>query len=319
MAEDAAMTFLSTTTTATTTTALAVGCAQPRGGHFGVWRALAAFPAVAGSVLFMLVLTAALSRWQTPVFLLWLGSAGLLSTRPGERVAVRARGFRPLSARQQQALTPVFAATVARCGLSSEQVDWYLHPGAQPNACVAGRRSVAVTEGALQAFVTDRLTQEHLQAILTHEIGHLVQGATSGALATGWLTAPGRLVFRLVVCLACVLSGRRRLGWGSGLLLLVGGGIALLRAVQHGQWTAALMLAGVAIALLATPVLDAAISRAAERAADRYTAEVGAGPDLAAALLAISGSRRPQRGWGSGLLASHPSLSSRVDTLTTRH
>lgn len=292
------MTFTSTTTTATTTTALPAGCARPRGGHFGAWRALAAFPAVAGSVLFMLVLTAALSRWQTPVFLVWLGASGLLSTRPGERLAVRARGFRPLSAPQRQALTPVVAATVARCGLSSDQVDWYLHAGAQPNACVAGRRSVAVTEGALKAFVAGRLTHDHLQGLLIHELGHLTQGATSGALAMGWLAAPGRLAFRLVVCLACVLSGRRRLGWGSGLLLLVGGGIALLRAVQHGQWTAAVMLGGVAIALLATPVLDAAISRAAERAADRYAAEVGAGPDLAAALIAISGSPRPQRGWG---------------------
>jgi Zn-dependent protease with chaperone function len=103
------------------------------------------------------------------------------------------------------------------------------------------------------------------------------------------------------------------------LLLILGGGIALLRAVQHGQWTAALMLAGVATTVLATPLLDAAISRAAERAADYYAAEVGAGPDLAAALLAISGSPRPRRGWDSWLLASHPSVASRVDMLTTRH
>jgi Zn-dependent protease with chaperone function len=169
------MTFTSITTTATMTTTPPAGCARPRGGQFGAWRALAAFPTVAGSVLFMLVLTATLSRWQTPVFLFWLGASGLLSTRPGERVAVRARGFRPLSARQRQALTPVFVATVARCGMTSEQVDWYLHAGAQPNACVAGRRSVAVAEGALEAFVAGRLTHDHLQAILTHEIGHLAR------------------------------------------------------------------------------------------------------------------------------------------------
>jgi len=310
------MTFTSTTTTATMTTTPPAGCARARGGHFGAWRALAAFPAVAGSVLFMLVLTAILNRWQSPVFLFWLGASCLFSTWPGQRVTVRARGFRPLSARQRQALTPVFAATVARCGMSSEQVDWYLHAGAQPNACVAGRRSVAVTEGALKAFVAGRLTHDHLRAILTQEIGHLTQGATTGALALGWLAAPGRLAFRLVVSLACVLSGRRWLGRGSGLLLLVGGGIALLRAVQHSQWTAALMLAGVAIALLATPLLDAALSRATEWAADRYAAEVGVGSDLAAALLAINDSRRPWRGWGRGLLDSHPNLASRVQALT---
>jgi Zn-dependent protease with chaperone function len=308
------MTFTSTTTTATVTTAPPAGCAQVWGGHFGVWRVVIAFPALAGSVLFMLVLTAALGRWQTPVFLFWLGAAGLLSTRPGERVAVRAGGFRPLSDRQLQALTPVFAATVARCGLSAEQVDWYLHPGAQPNACVAGRRSVAVTEGALEAFVAGGLTHDHLQAVLTHEIGHLAQRATSGALAIEWLAAPGRLAFRLVVCLARLLSGRRQFGWGSGLLLLMGGGIALQRAVQHGQWTAALMLAGAAIATIATPLLSAMLSRATERAADRYALAVGAGPDLAQALLRMS-HVDSQKGWIGRLLHSHPGVASRVTTL----
>lgn len=161
-----------------------------------------------------------------------------------------------------------------------------------------------------------RLTHDHLQAILCHELGHLAQKATYGALAIGWLAAPGRLAFRLVVTAACGLSGHRRLGWGSQLLLLVGGVIALLSAVQHSQWTEALMLAGLATALLGTPVLDAAISRAAERAADRYAAEVGAGPDLAQALQAISGSPRSRR--GRGLMDSHPSLASRVDALTTQ-
>ena len=309
------MTVTSTKTTATMTPAPAAGCGRPRGGRFGAWRALAAFPAVAGSVLFMLVLTAALSPWQAPVFLVWLGAAGVFSTRAGERVAMRARGFRPLSARQREVLDPVFAAAVARCRVRAEQVDWYLHAGGQPTACVAGRRSLAVTEGALKAFVAGGLTHDHLQAILCHELAHLWQKATSGALAIGWLAAPGRLALRLVFRLACALSGRRRLGWGSGPLLLVGGGIALGSAVQHSQWTAALMLAGLGTAMLGTPLLDAAISRTAERAADRYAAEVGAGPDLAQALLAISGSPLARRRWAWGLMDSHPSVASRVRSL----
>jgi len=310
------MTVTSANTTATTTTSTPAACPRPRGGHFGAWRALAAFPAVAGSVLFMLVLTAALSRWQTPVFLLWLGAAGLLSTRPGERLAVRSRGFLPLSAWQRQALDPVVAAAVARCGISSKRVDWYLQAGAQPNDCVAGRRSLAVTEGAFEAFVAGRLTHDHLVAILCHELAHLQQHATSVALAIGWLAAPGRLALRLVVTAAYGLSGRRWLGWGSGLLLLVGGGVALQRAVQHSQWTAAVMLASLVTTLLATPLLDAALSRAAERAADRYAADVGAGPDLAGALLLIS-TPGPAKAWTDRLLDSHPIVASRVESLGT--
>jgi Zn-dependent protease with chaperone function len=86
--------------------------------------------------------------------------------------------------------------------------------------------------------------------------------------------------------------------------------------VQHGQWTAALMLAGAAIALLATPPLDAAISRAAERAADHYALAVGAGPDLAQALLRISDADS-QKGWIGRLLDNHPSVASRVESLGT--
>jgi len=148
-----------------------------------------------------------------------------------------------------------------------------------PPASPAGAASRS-PRGA-ETFLAGRLTHDHLQAILTHEIGHFAQGATSWALTIGWLAAPWRLAFRLVVSLACVLSGRRRLRWGSGLLLLAAGAIALLSAVQHSQWTAAVVLAGLATATLGTPVLDAALSRAVERAADRYAIDVGAGPDLA--------------------------------------
>lgn len=76
-----------------------------------------------------------------------------MSTQPGERLAVRlALGFRPLSARQRQLLEPVSVAALQRCGLLPGAVDWYVQPGRQPNACIAGRRTVAVTQGALDNF-----------------------------------------------------------------------------------------------------------------------------------------------------------------------
>lgn len=176
-------------------------------GHFGAWRALAALSAVVGGAIFMLVLTAPLDAWQPPVLLMWLSGAVAFSTRVGERIALRARGFRHPSAQQWEVLDPVSSAALQRCGFQTSQVDWYVRAGSQPNACVAGRRSVAVTEGALSMFVTGGLSRDQSAAILIHELGHNVSRATHFGLATRRLAA-GRIAFWGVMTAAEALSGR---------------------------------------------------------------------------------------------------------------
>jgi STE24 endopeptidase len=285
-----------------------------RCGHFGAWRALAALPAMAGGGLVVLVLTAPFDAWQPPLLLLWLSGAAAFSTRVGERIALRAHGFRDPSALQWDVLGPVTSAALQRCGFQAPQVDWYVRAGSQPNACVAGRRSVAVTEGALSMFVTGGLSHDQFASILIHELGHHASRATHFGLATRWIAAPGRIAFRGVRAAALMIAGRSRLGWGSGVLLFTGGGVALARSVQHHHWSVALVLSGVAAATLATP-WDAAISRAAERTADRFAIDLGAGENLARALLLIS-EPRPCQGWSPRLLDRHPSVASRVEALT---
>ena len=144
-----------------------------RAGRFGAWRALVRLPSLLGGVVLSLVLTAALGRWQGPALLVWLGVGVLGSTPVGERLAVRLTlGLRPLSTSQRQLLEPVSAAALARCGLPGGSVDWYVQAGPQPNACVAGRRTVAVTQGALDSFLTGRLPTDLFAAVLVHELGH---------------------------------------------------------------------------------------------------------------------------------------------------
>ena len=131
---------------------------RPVGGHFGAWRAVVMLPAIIGGLLLMSALTAGFGAWGTPTFLLWLAGAAVVSTRWGERLAVRtAYRFRPLSDREGQLLAPVFEAVLARCDRPSSELDWYVQPGWQPNAGVAGRHSVAVTDGALAGFLAGRL------------------------------------------------------------------------------------------------------------------------------------------------------------------
>lgn len=285
--------------------------------HYGAGRALAMAPAIAGGSLLMLVLTAGLGNWSGPGLLLWLSGAGLVCTQRGERLAVRAAyRFRRPNARQQQLLEPIWQATLARCELAGDQLDLYVQPGRQPNACAAGRRSVALTEGAIGSFLAARVSERQMQALLAHELGHHATRATRYGLATGWLAAPGRLAFRAVLGLSGVLTGGRRIGVATGLLFAVGGVIATVRAIQQQQWVAAAMLLGVACAVVVTPLVDGAVSRASEHAADRYAADAGLADDLAAALHVLQG-HLPTRSWAQRRLDRHPSLNSRSQRLTS--
>ena len=239
-----------------------------------------------------------------------------MSTPIGERLAVRlALGFRPLSTSQRQVLEPVSAAALARCGLPGGAVDWYVQAGRHPNACVAGRRTVAVTQGALDSFLAGRLPADLFAAVLIHELGHHATRAGRYGLVASWYSAPGRLACRLVVSLAVLACGGRRPGRATGLVVAVGGAVALVQTSQQRQWLSVAILSAVAFALLVTPLLDGLISRASEHAADRYAVSVGAGPDLARALQLLAGTPTARRGVAVRLLDRHPSVAGRLAPL----
>lgn len=169
--------------------------------------------ALCGGLALMLVLSGSLGQWAGPALLLWLSIPVLVLTRRGKRLAVRVvLRFRRPDARQQELLEPVWRAVFDRCGLTADDVDWYTQPGPQPNACAAGRRSVAVTDSALRPFLAGRVSERQMQALLAHELGHHVTRVTRYGLAAAWLAAPGRMAFRLVLEIALALSGARRLG-----------------------------------------------------------------------------------------------------------
>ena len=282
-------------------------------GRFGAWRALVRLPSIIGGAAVALSLTAGLGRWQGPALLVWLGVGALVSTPPGERLAARlALGFRPLSTSQRQLLEPVSAAALARCGLAPAAVDWYVQAGRQPNACIAGRRTVAVTQGALDSFLAGRLPADLFAAVLVHELGHHATRAGRFGLAASWYAGPGRLAFRLVVALAVLASGGRRPGRGTWLVVAVGGAIAIVQTAQQRQWLSVTILTAGAFALIVSPLLDALISRASEHAADRYAAAVGAGPELARALQLIAEPSGRRRVVATRLLDRHPSVADRL-------
>jgi len=91
--------------------------------------------------------------------------------------------------------------------------------------------------------------------------------------------------------------------------------LAIVQAGQQRNWMTAVILGGAAFAGVLCPLTDAAISRRSERAADRYTATAGLGPQLAAALQTLDHAGLQPRSWTARALARHPGADRRVAAL----
>ena len=292
-------------------------CAVPRRtGHFGIWRALTAIPAMVGSVLLLVVLFGWLGEWEGAVLLGWFGSGVVLCSRFGERLSVGVgAGFRRPTGTESARLAPAWAAALDRCGVTEGEVDIYVRRGQDLNAFSAGGRSVAITTGVLARFSAHRRGEEYLVAILTHELGHRATRATKFTLVTAWLAFPWRFASRLVIGIIISTIGRRKpllLPAGAVVASLM---IAIVQAVQHRQWAVATVLTAIAMCSVACPLIDAAVSRRSEFAADRYAAAAGLGPQLAAALKAFDGGQRRPR-LVARLLSSHPTVARRIAGLS---
>jgi Zn-dependent protease with chaperone function len=147
-------------------------------------------------------------------------------------------------------------------------------------------------------------------AILTHELAHHRDRATRYGLVIAWLAAPWRLVAAIFAGLLRAIVRHVPTARASLVLVPVVGVIAAVQLAQHHAWAALAVLVGLALIVAVEPLAQAAVSRASERAADDYTARLGSGPDLAAAL-----QRGQIRHRTAPWLATHPRLADRLDRL----
>lgn len=285
--------------------------------RYGLWRWVAAAPAVIGSLLLLMLTSGALGKWSGLLLLTWATCAVLVTTRVGERMSVRAmyRFHRPTPG-QAAALQPAWATAVRVTGARASDVELFVQTAGVPNAYAAGGRSVAVTSRVVENYETGRLPEDLLVAVLVHELGHHATRATRPMLLVSWLTAPWRVTSRVLVGLANAVAGRQP---RPGLALVMGAGlaVAVARALQQGQWVVGGVLAFIGLTAVLCPLADAAISRRSEFAADRFAADHGLARELAAALHALDDGHRAARGWSQRLLASHPTSDHRIRALLT--
>jgi STE24 endopeptidase len=290
--------------------------ARRPGGLLGACRAVIAAPAIVGSVLLMLVLFGWMGRWEAPTLLVWLAGSSVVRTRVGERIVLRVGcGFRCPNAGQAARLIPLWSQALRRCGIDPRGVDLYVRYGGESNALAAGARSVAVTNGLLAASRAGRLTDEHLVAVLVHELGHHVTRANRYGLVTLWLAAPWRLATRSVFHVSVAFARRQPSRW-IAVVFVAGVVVATVQEVQRHQWSVAVVLTGITVAAVLCPIFDAALSRRSEFAADRYATVVGVGRELASALQILGNSHLHRRSLVARLLARHPTTLQRSAALS---
>jgi STE24 endopeptidase len=200
-------------------------------------------------------------------------------------------------------------------GTKAGDVELYVQTARVPNAYAAGGRSVAVTSRVLQDYESGRLPEDLLVAVLVHELGHHATGAPRPMLLLSWLTAPWRLTSRVLTGVASTLAGRQPRP-GLAVVVVAGVAVAVIHALQQGQWTVGGVLAFVGLAAVLCPTVDAAISRQGVFAADRFASDHGLALDLASALNTMDDAgRAASAGWSGRLLASHPTSAQRIRAL----
>ena len=107
--------------------------------RYGLWRWVAAAPAMIGSLLLLTLASGALGRWSGLLLLTWPVCAAVVTTGVGERMTVRAAyGFHRPSARQAAALQPAWATALRVTRTKAGAVELYVQTARMPNAYAVG-------------------------------------------------------------------------------------------------------------------------------------------------------------------------------------
>ncbi|MFZ5480762.1 MAG: zinc metalloprotease HtpX [Myxococcota bacterium] len=178
-----------------------------------------------------------------------------------DKLLLRMYGAREISQYEAPEIWAMVADLSRRAGIPMPKV--YLLPQAAPNAFATGRNpshaAVAVTSGILEI-----LSPEELRGVLAHEIGHVVNRDT------------------LISTIAATMAGAVSMlaQWAQWALIFGGG-----RSDEEEGGSPLGGIFAILVAPFAAMLIQLAISRSREYAADAYGAKlVGSGRSLASAL-----------------------------------
>lgn len=193
--------------------------------------------------------------------LLFGGLGNLIAYFFSDKIALAAMGAQRVDRRSLPWLHDMVERLAAKAGLPMPRV--YVCPQPAPNAFATGRNpqnaAVAVTEGLLRNFPA-----HEVEGVIAHELAHVRHRDV------------------LISTIAAVLAGV--ISYAAYALMFLGGG----RDTRNSPLGAIGAIAMVILAPLAAGLIQAAISRQREFAADSYGGELCGDPNkLAAALLRL--------------------------------
>jgi len=229
--------------------------------------AAAPAPPAAGAAVVLAAFVAAAGRTA------WEGSAA--------RVVLGARRLRP-SERDELAAV---LTQLCRVGLGPPLVELRVTRSRLIGAVGAGRRTVVVSTGLIEAVVLGDLPSRQAAAVVAHAAVLVREGLTRADLLIGCVSAPWRAM-RVAVHGICGWGRRLPLTQAAWRLRVVVVAVAVVQAVQVGRVGLAVTIAAIGTFSYALPVWERQWHDLLVRAGDGGVARAGFGDGLVAFLRA---------------------------------
>ena len=228
-------------------------------------------------------------------------SIGIMFTPIGENILRLINGVRKLyTKREQEYLIPLFSDVYTEAKAVypylANDIEICIIDAMHINAVATGRKTVAVTRGAV-----DSLSEEELKGFIAHELGHIANGDTRAVL---FMTVGNGIYSIFIIAIKKIINLLDILLYRIGWLWVI---ITIIKLIFYIMLFYLGYIAQIIIAIN---------SRRNEYRADKFAYEIGFGNDLVEALYLLQGMCiSDQSKLVNQLMASHPHIAKRIGTL----
>ncbi len=233
---------------------------------------------------------------------------GLALSPVGEVIVRLIEGVKPIQTQNDKDyLLPIFEEVYEEAKSLSpdlnKDIRLYVTDSMAVNAFAVGRKTIAVTRGAIHVFNPDEL-----KGILAHELGHMANGDTKALL----ISLVGNGFFSLIIVVLRIAVNIIQMISNA----LSGKNIVILAIAFITLMTRLLIDISIFLFMFAGDVILALNSRYSEYLADEYAYLIGYGENLKNSLYIISQISMPKKATlTERLKASHPYTSARIERL----
>lgn len=227
----------------------------------------------------------------------------------GEVILRLIEGVRPLCTREeiellQQIFDEVYSQALDQNPKLNQNIKVYMTDSMCPNAFALGRKTIAVTKGALETF-----TPDELKGILAHEFGHISHGHTKALL----LSVVGNLFFTFLIFISKAFLFIAEL-----ISALFTNGGAYIFSLIFVWLTRLCFDLSIIIFMGLGQIILAINSRSNEYQADSFACTIGYGEELTSALYLLQKISMGQKlTLFERMTLSHPHIAKRIKRLET--